>query len=133
MQKPQRYLHHPNQIELQLHPLDTPPPEHPEPLPLGLSLSSRIPYTCGTWLQICAPCLSADLCAQAQVIECTPTRNHYEIKLAFMTQEQLFQARMLEQLCQIMLYQRKAPAEESEQRALEWISRQARHFPSDGL
>lgn len=132
MQKPQRYLRHPQQIELRLLPLDSPPDYH-SPLPLGLSLTSPAPWPEGTWLQVCAPCLSADLCAQAQVVECMRTRNGYELKLSFMTQEQLFRARMLEQLCQIMLYQRQTPEDEAEQRALEWISRQARHFPSDGL
>lgn len=133
MHNPQRYLQHPDQIELRLLPLDKTPSDCTSLLPLGLSLKAPGPHPSGEWLRISAPALSSDFCINALVTECTHEGDHYTLKLAFLTQEQLFRARMLEQMCQITLYQHKAPAEESEKRALEWIAHQAAHFPSNGL
>jgi len=133
MHNPQRYLQHPDQIELRLLPLDKAPSDRDSPLPLGLSLTAGSPHTSGEWLRISAPSLSQDLYVNALVTDCCREGDHYLLKLAFLTQEQLFRARMLEQLCQIVLHQRKAPTEEAEKRALEWIARQAAHFPSNGL
>lgn len=133
MQNPQRYLQHPDQIELKLLPLDTTPPDPCTLLPLGLSLTTNAPHACGEWLRINAPMLASDLHISALVTDCIREGKRYTLKLAFLTQEQLFKARMLEQLCQITLYQRNAPAEESEKRALDWIAHQAAHFPSNGI
>ncbi|MDY6891471.1 MAG: hypothetical protein SVU24_07735 [Pseudomonadota bacterium] len=133
MHTPQRYLHHPDQIELRLLPLDNAPTERTSPLPLGLSLNTPSPHPRGEWLRISAPAISSDFCITALVSECHREGDHYRLHLAFLTPEQLFRGRMLEQLCQIALYQQRAPREEAERRALEWIEREAAHFPTDGL
>ncbi len=131
---PQRYLQHPEQIELELSPLLHAPAASGSSLPLGLLLHCHHYYPSGKWLRIQAPALTEELSIDARVVDCDRGQHgDYLLKLAFPDQEQLFRARMLEQLCQICIYQRHEPDKDLEQRALEWIESEAAHFPSDGL
>ncbi len=131
---PQRYLQHPEQIELELSPLLKAPAASSPALPLGLLLHCHHYYPSGKWLRIQAPALTEELSIDARVIDCDrDPQGDYLLKLAFPDQEQLFRARMLEQLCQICIYQRKDPDKGLDQRALEWIEAEAAHFPSNGL
>lgn len=135
MSGPQRYLQHPKQIELELSPLPTPPSvsDLPPP-PLGLLLHSHHCYPRDQWLRIQAPALAETLNIDARVVDCRADQHgDYLLRLSFPDQEQLFRARMLEQLCQIHLFQHRAPDQDPDQRALEWIESEAAHFPSNGL
>lgn len=134
MVSPQDYLQHPEQIELELCPLPNSPVTTDTALPLGLRLHVLHYHPHGQWLRIQAPALTEELSIDALVVDCSPDQQGgYLLKLAFSDQEQLFRARMFEQLCQICIYQRCAPGHDHEQRALEWIEAQAAHFPSNGL
>ncbi|GAA0787265.1 hypothetical protein [Marinobacterium sediminicola] len=131
---PQCYLQHPEQIELELNPLMEAPASSTPPLPLGLLLHCHHYYPSGKWLRIQAPALTEELSFNARVVDCNPGRKgDYLLKLSFPDQEQLFRARMLEQLCQIFIYQPQGPDKDLDQRALEWIEAEAAHFPSNGL
>lgn len=131
---PQRYLQHPAQIELELSPLIPAPAAPDTSLPLGLLLHCDRYYPCGKWLRIQAPALTEELSIDARVVACDHDRQgEYLLKLSFPNQEQLFRARMLEQLCQIWLYRPKTRDQDLDQRALEWIEAEAAHFPSNGL
>ncbi|MBP0049115.1 hypothetical protein H9C73_10230 [Marinobacterium sp. AK62] len=136
MRCPEHYLQHPDQIKLELLPI-APTPQWSDPsLPLGLSMLSFRQYIPGKWLRITAPEVDPCLGISALVVECLPAPDHqgqFELKLAFPDQEQLFRARMLEQLCQICICQQDSPEEDPEKLALEWIESEAAHFPSDGL
>ncbi|MBV0932740.1 hypothetical protein [Marinobacterium weihaiense] len=128
------YLQHPEQIELELRPLKAHQPVATPPMSLGLLLHSAHYYPCGKWLRIQAPALTEELSIDAQVVDCSRTRQgDYLLKLAFEDPEQLFRARMFEQLCQICIHQDQAPEQDPDQRALEWIEARAAHFPSNGL
>ncbi len=136
MRCPEHYLQHPDRIKLELLPIVPAPQWSDASLPLGLSLLSFRLYTPGKWLRITAPGVDPDLGINALVVECLPVpgqKSQYRLKLAFPDQEQLFRARMLEQLCQICISQEDAPDEDAEKLALEWIESEAAHFPSDGL
>jgi len=136
MRCPDHYLQHPDQIRLELLPIAPAPHWNDPSLPLGLSMLSYRNYAPGKWLRITAPCINPECEIDALVVECLPDPAHSEqcrLKLAFPDHEQLFRARMLEQLCQICIYQQDAPEEDAQQRALEWIELEAAHFPSDGL
>lgn len=136
MRCPEHYLQHPDRIKLELLPIVPAPQWSDASLPLGLSLLSFRIYTPGKWLRITAPGVDPDLGINALVVECLPVpgqESQYRLKLAFPDQEQLFRARMLEQLCQICISQEDAPDDDAEKLALEWIESEAAHFPSDGL
>ncbi len=131
---PQRYLRHPEQIELELSPLLQAPDASGSSLPLGLLLHCHHYYPSGKWLRIQAPALTEELSIDARVIDCDrDQQGNYLLKLAFPDQEQLFRARMLEQLCQICIHQRHSTDKDLDQQALEWIAAEAAHFPSNGL
>ncbi len=136
MRCPEHYLQHPDRIKLELFPIVPAPHWSDASLPLGLSLLSLRLYTPGKWLRITAPGVDPELTINALVVECqSPSsgKGQYQLKLAFPDKEQLFRARMLEQLCQISITQQDAPEEDAEKLALEWIESEAAHFPSDGL
>ncbi|GAA0681146.1 hypothetical protein GCM10009104_02080 [Marinobacterium maritimum] len=131
---PQRYLQHPEQIELELSPLLKAPAASSSSIPLGLLLHCHHYYPSGKWLRIQAPALTEELSIDARVVDCDRgQQGDYLLKLAFPDQEQMFRARMLEQLCQICIYQRHDPDKDLNQQALEWIEAEAAHFPSNGL
>ncbi|MBR9828098.1 MAG: hypothetical protein GYB41_05595 [Oceanospirillales bacterium] len=131
---PQHYLQHPEQIELELSPLINAPSASDSSLSLGLSLHCHHYYPIGKWLRIQAPALTDELSIDARVVDCNRDGpGQYRLQLSFPDQEQLFRARMLEQLCQICIYQHQTPEEERDRRALEWIDAEAAHFPSDDL
>lgn len=136
MRCPDHYLQHPDQIRLELLPI-APAPDWIDPsLPLGLAMLSYRQYDPGKWLRITAPCVNPEFDMHALVVECLPDAAHsgqFRLKLAFPDDEQLFRARMLEQLCHICIYQQDAPEEDAQQRALEWIESEAAHFPPNGL
>ena len=131
---PQCHLQHPEQIELELNPLLQAPAVSDETLPLGLLLHCHHYYPSGKWLRIQAPALTEELSIDARVVECDrDSQGEYQLKLEFPDQEQLFRARMLEQLCQICIHQQPASDKDPDQQALEWIEAEAAHFPSNGL
>ncbi len=136
MRCPEHYLQHPDRIKLELLPIIPAPQWSDASLPLGLSLLSIRLYAPGKWLRITAPGVDPELAINALVVDCKslPTgKSQYQLKLAFPDKEQLFKARMLEQLCQISITQEDAPDEDAEKLALEWIESEAAHFPSDGI
>lgn len=136
MRCPEHYLQHPDRIKLELFPIVPAPQWSDASLPLGLSLLSLRLYTPGKWLRITAPGVDPELAINALVVDCQSLatgESQYQLKLAFPDKEQLFRARMLEQLCQISITQEDAPDEDAEKLALEWIESEAAHFPSDGI
>ncbi|MBA4502381.1 hypothetical protein [Marinobacterium marinum] len=134
MTGPQHYLQHPEQVELELSALFNAPATPSPAQPLGLQLHTTHYYPDGKWLRVQAPALPEELSLQARVVGCDRCpQGDYLLKLAFPDQEQLFRARMLEQICQISLQQQRAPHEDPDQQALDWIEAEAAHFPPNGL
>ena len=96
----------------------------------------------GCMMSVVAAFAVASLCqnftGRGVVVWCQEHENAFHVGIQFTSLRDTFQARMVEQLCQIELYRREVAQQEdrclsSEQAAAEWIEHYAeefnRHFP----
>ena len=72
--------------------------------------------------------------AQARVAWCKDRRGYYEVGVEFLAEDDMFRARMVEQVCHIEHYRKAVKAKEGrrlsrEEAALEWIAKHAADFP----
>jgi len=100
----------------------------------GLSFCSARELTPGARLMIRISTVEPHFEAQAQVAWCHREGDGYVIGVAFTESNDLFRARMVEQLCHIEHYKAQVLANEGrqldgEQAAREWIEKFARGFP----
>lgn len=136
MTEPQVYIQHPKNIALEI--LSVPDTEpRTDILPLGLICHQSEPQTVGSQIILKHPALPENQPIEASVVWCRRQKSGYQIALGFRTEEDLYRIRMLEQLCHIQLYQKEMKQEgrklSAEGAAVEWISKYAAHFPTDGL
>jgi len=95
---------------------------YPEATPVGSQIIVRIALT------------SPPFEARCQVTWCQADGNAWQVGVEFIDQDDLFRARMVEQICHIEQYRRAVRASEgramsSHEAALEWIERYADAFP----
>lgn len=100
----------------------------------GLSFSCTRELLPGARLIIRISTVDPRFEARAQVAWCHREGDSYIVGVAFMASDDLFRARMVEQLCHIEHYKAEVLANEdrqldSEQAAREWIDKFARGFP----
>ena len=100
----------------------------------GLAFSCAYPLSPGSMLNIRIAVVEPRFEAQAQVAWCHPEGDGYVVGVAFTESDDLFRARMVEQLCHIEHYKAEVLASEGrqldgEQAAREWIDKFARGFP----
>jgi len=98
---------------------------YPRSVPVGARMRVRIAVT--------RPQFEAD----CRVVWCLPEGEAFQVGVAFLDKEDLFRARMVEQLCQIEDYRRNLNEKQgrklsSQEAALEWISKFAKGFPGLG-
>jgi len=76
--------------------------------------------------------------AEVRVAWCLPEGETYQVGVEFLERDDLFRARMVEQLCRIEDYRRDLRKNRgrhlsSQEAALEWISKFAKSFPQFGI
>lgn len=101
----------------------------------GLSFNSDKPLTEGMQLHICIDTVTPVFEAEGVVVWCQPEGDEFVIGMEFANKEDIFLARMVEQICHIEHYKKEILIKEgrkltSKQAASEWISKFARMFPS---
>jgi hypothetical protein len=101
----------------------------------GLAFRSEEPISEGVEIAIRFPLITRDQVIKGYVVWSKKNNNHFETGVKFADPQTTFRARMIEQLCHIELFRRRASAENGrelsgEEAAREWISRFAGRFPS---
>jgi len=101
----------------------------------GLSFHSAKPLAEGTKLNICIDTVSPVFEAEGMVVWCRQDGDAFVIGMEFVNKEDIFLARMVEQICHIEHYKKEILVKEgrkltSKQAASEWISKFARMFPN---
>ncbi len=133
-----RFIRHPSEIPMEYQIDDDDAPLRHEHLKDvgdgGLSFVSARALAPGSRLIIRVGAVEPDFSARACVAWCHRDGEHYLVGVAFTDSQDLFQMRMIEQLCHIEQYRTEVLANEgrqldSEQAAREWIRKFAREFP----
>lgn len=100
----------------------------------GLCFATRFALDAGLPIRLMIPLLGQDYEIEGLVAWCRATAAGYEVGVRFLSPQDRFSARMVEQLCYIEDYRQQVEREEgrsltSEQAAREWIARFAEQFP----
>jgi hypothetical protein len=100
----------------------------------GLSFYSMVPLEPGSTIHLKIPLIKPIFEALGQVTWCNQEGNRFEIGVRFLDQDDMFRARMVEQICHIEDYKKKVYEQEGrrltgEEAAKEWISKYAMDFP----
>lgn len=142
--KMRNYIRHPSGIPIDFRAEDTQaalPEAHSNQLKNisegGLAFHSRESLTPGTLLRVRIPIVMPVFQAVGRVSWCHSKGGYFEVGIEFLDQDDVFRARMVEQICHIEHYRQQVLEEEgrelsSEQAAEEWISRFAPGFPGSG-
>ncbi|WP_373083906.1 PilZ domain-containing protein [Zhongshania sp.] len=130
------FVRHPSDIPLDVKILSEPGARHAHMHDVsmaGLSCLVAREIKTGSRVEFYVPSISDESSGRGTVVWCRPKREKYQLGIQFHTGEDLFRARMVEQLCQIEHYRREVEELESriltsEEAAAEWISRYAADF-----
>lgn len=100
----------------------------------GLSFSSKYNLNAGAVINIEIPLIKPVFQAMGRVLWCRNDKDRFEIGVEFLDKDDLFRARMVEQICHIEQYKQKVLQTEGrnlsgEQAAQEWIKKFAPRFP----
>ncbi len=101
----------------------------------GLSFISSKPLELLATVRVSIPILEQDGYLKGKVVWCEKSSDGFEIGLQFEGKSDVFQLRMIEQICHIEHYRKEIKLVEgrelsSEEAAREWISKYADEFPS---
>ncbi len=100
----------------------------------GLAFDSATPVETGTVIQLNIDYVDPSFRAEGIVTHCHEEQGHYVIGVEFVNQNDLFVARMVEQICHIEHYKREVARHEGreltgQEAAREWIDKFAADFP----
>lgn len=100
----------------------------------GLCFATEIALDPGQAIHLTIPLLGQSYEADGQVAWCQKIGRGYEVGVRFLSPQDHFNVRMVEQLCHIEDYRQQVEHEEgrvltSEQAAEEWVARFAESFP----
>ena len=139
------YIRHPSDIPIDFQPEDTQKALPKELLEAhsnhlknisqgGLAFHSPESLSPGTILRVKIPIVIPVFQAVGRVTWCHDMGDYFEIGIEFLDQDDVFRARMVEQICHIEHYRQQALDQDgrklsSEQAAEEWIDRYAPGFP----
>jgi len=103
----------------------------------GISLRSPTPMVPGSIVQVSIHYVQPPFETKANVVWCSKHDDEYELAIEFMSTEDAFKARMVEQVCHIEHYRQEVERSEGrklsvEDAAREWISMYAAQFPVTG-
>ena len=137
------FIRHPSAIPIDFHleELVTEGSEHLKNVSFGgLSFSSKYELAAGVIILIKIPLTQPVFEAVGRVSWCRPENNQFEIGVEFLDKNDMFRARMVEQICHIEQYKQEVLEKEGrklsgEEAALEWIQKYAPQFPGseDGV
>ncbi len=101
----------------------------------GLAFHSDHSYTSGSQIVIRITSVKPAFEAQAKVTWCKRETDGYAIGLEFVNQEDVYKARMVEQVCHIQHYRNVVLKEQGRElahneAAKEWVKRYAANFPN---
>lgn len=131
------YMRHPSDVPLDLR-LRTAADAHSECLNDvscgGLSFTCAVSLNAGDLVEIRIPVVNPPFEALGRVAWCRRTADQYLVGVAFLDQDDLYRARMVEQICCIErykkeIYEREGRELDGQQAALEWIDKYAEDFP----
>ena len=132
------YIRHPSDIPIQVQVASASPHIAAQRLTNvshgGLAFESPEPIVNGTIIQMRIDVVTPGFEAQGIVTHCQEETDHYIIGLQFISRDDLFVARMVEQICHIEHYKREVAQREGrklsgQQAAKEWIAKYAASFP----
>lgn len=100
----------------------------------GLCFDTAVALDPGCAIRVTIPLLGEQYEADGLVAWCRAAGSRYEVGVRFLTPQDRFSVRMVEQLCYIEDYRQQVASDEgreltSEEAAAEWIERFAEHFP----
>ncbi len=100
----------------------------------GLQISSSVPWPTDAIITLRIPCVTPAFQARGKVVWCRAGKQGYDIGVAFLERDALFQLRMIEQICHIEHYKQEVMKSEGRQldgrqAAMEWIEKHAHDFP----
>lgn len=134
------YIRHPSDIPIELV-IGEHAPTRPETLRDvsfgGLSFQSSEILEIGAFVHIRIDTVQPPFEADGVVVWCRPGPDRYTIGMEFNNKEDVFLARMVEQICHIEHYKKEVKDNEgrkltSQEAAMEWISKYAEIFPNPG-
>ena len=101
----------------------------------GLAFDSKLNLDKGAIIRISIPLINPVFEALGRVTWCNSRENRFEVGVEFVEEDNIFLARMVEQICQIEHYKEEILQQEgrnltSEEAALEWIAKFADDFPA---
>lgn len=102
----------------------------------GLAFESEYHMTPGAEIRICIDVVEPPFEAEGIVSYCRREQGRYQVGVEFIKRDDLYIARMVEQICHIEHYKHQLAREgrnlTSQEAAREWISKFASHFPRWG-
>ena len=132
-----QFIRHPTEIPVEVRPADGQvTPHRARNLSMGgLSFHSDEALTLGSVINLRISSVEPTFESEARVVWCMPVAAGFDLGVAFLSAEDAFRARMVEQVCHIESYRRKLIADEGrtltpEAAAREWIARFAQAFPN---
>ena len=131
-----QFIRHPTEIPVEVRPADSEAvPHRARDLSIGgLSFHAETALTLGSVINLRISSVEPAFETDARVVWCKAATTGFDLGVAFLSAEDAFRARMVEQVCHIETYRRKLAAEEgrtlsAEAAAREWIARFAGSFP----
>jgi len=132
------YIRHPSDIPIQVDNTSTEVTNHGQMLNNishgGLSFISDVPVKIGLTIQLKIDSVTPAFEAEGLITHCNAEDGKYVIGIEFIRRDDLFVARMVEQVCHIEHYKREMALLEGrelsgEEAAREWIEKYAANFP----
>lgn len=136
-QQSREFIRHPSAI-----PLEVAPQSAQEQLNLrlnnvslgGLSFDSPVELDEGSVIKIKIPSFKPVFKVDAIVQWCKQIKDHFELGVKFLDQDDAFRVRMIEQVCHIEEYRKDAQKKRGKrmtrnQASIEWIEKYGRDFP----
>ncbi|SEH08845.1 PilZ domain-containing protein [Candidatus Venteria ishoeyi] len=103
----------------------------------GLAFICTIPWPVGSIIKIRLPLIKPPFEAIGTVAWSRRRGSYYDVGVAFDNKHDVFQGRMIEQMCQIEIYRQKLAGEgrdiTTDEAAMEWISRYAASFDKKAI
>ncbi len=139
MQQHRKFYRHPSEIPVEVWEVKEPAQQHAsKSLSIGgLAFICTSCWPPNTLIKIRLPLIKPIFEALVKVVWSRKRLGYFETGVVFISEEDAFKGRMVEQLCQIELYRQKRRAEgcclSEEEAALEWVERYAEHFDTHVL
>ncbi len=132
-----RYIRHPSDMPIEVSLEEIPASERPRLNDIslgGLSFNSKEPFDINATIRLKIPLARLTFEAVAEIIWCQKTTEHFVIGAKFLDKDDMFKARMVEQVCYIEHYKKEVLRKEgrnltTEEAAHEWIKKYAKDFP----